>query len=194
MPGSRTVPPVALALLLACLTGSPIATADANGALPASSSDRVRDTVSLGHRQGIYANARLQWRGEQGTSLVLMPFVVYSDYNSQGRTDLRQIDTVGGVASSRTDSAILETQSRFVMTRLNGQWNRRLSPDDLMEVKFGLGRSTYKYNFNQAPTGGSGLLLNLAENQNFTDLSSSLTGKLTQVLKNGHQKIGRAHV
>ena len=29
MPGSRTVPPVALALLLACLTGSPIAAADA---------------------------------------------------------------------------------------------------------------------------------------------------------------------
>jgi iron complex outermembrane receptor protein len=166
-----------------------VAAADASGALPASSSDRVRDTVSLGHRQGIHANARLQWRGEQGTSLVLMPFVIYSDYNSHGRTDLRQIDTVGGVASSRTDSAILDTQSRFVMTRLNGQWNRRLSADDLMEVKFGLGRSTYKYNFNQAPTGGTGLLLNLAEGQDFTDLSTSLTGKLTQVLKNGHQLV-----
>lgn len=162
---------------------------DTNGATPAASSERVRDTVSVGHRQAIHANARLQWRGEQGTSLVLMPFVMHSDYGSDGRVDLRQTDTIANVASTRSDSATLATQSRFVMTRLNGQWNRRLSADDLMEVKFGLGRATYRYNFNQTPTGGTGLLLNLAESQNFTDLTGSLSGKLTQVLKNGHQLV-----
>ena len=100
-------------------------------ASPAAKTDRTSETVSLALRQGIHANARLQWRGEQGTSLVLMPFLMYSDYTNQGRTDLRQTDAAG---ITTTDSATSATQSRFVMTRLNGQWSRRLSDDDLMEV------------------------------------------------------------
>ena len=152
---------------------------------PAAKTDRTSDTVSVGRRQGVHANARLQWRGEQGTSLVLMPFLVYSDYTNQGRTDLRQTDAAHSVT---TDSANLATQSRYVMTRLNGQFNRRLSADDLMEVKFGFGRSTYKYQFDQ--TGGmTGLLPTLSQRQDFTDLSNNLSGKLTQVLPNGHQLV-----
>ena len=106
---------------------------------PGAKTDRTSETVSVGLRQGVHANARLQWRGEQGTSLVLMPFLMYSDYTNQGQTQLRQTDNAGAITS---DSANLATQSRYVMTRLNGQFNRRLSADDLMEVKFGLGRST----------------------------------------------------
>ena len=152
---------------------------------PAAKTDKTSETVSVGHRQGVHANARFQWRGEQGTSLVLMPFLIYSDYTNQGRTDLRQTDAVGAVT---TDSANLATQSRYVMTRLNGQFNRRLTADDLMEVKFGLGRSTYDYQFTQ--TGGmTGLLPTLAQTQDFTDISNNLSAKLTQILKNGHQMV-----
>ncbi len=152
---------------------------------PSAKTDRTSETVSVGHRQGVAANARLQWRGEQGTSLVLMPFLIYSDYTNQGRTDLRQMDAAGGVSA---DSAKLATQSRYVNMRLNGQFNRRLSADDLMELKFGLGRSTYRYQFDQ--TGGvTGLLPTLTQRQDFTDLSNNLSGKLTQVLKNGHQLV-----
>lgn len=153
--------------------------------IPATRTDRTSETVSLGRRQGIHANARLQWRGEQGTSLVLMPFLIYSDYTNTGRTDVRQSDAANNVS---TDSANLATQSRYVMTRLNGQFNRRLSADDLMEVKFGLGRSTYRYQFDQ--TGGSSSLLpTLTQRQDFTDLSNNLSGKLTQALTNGHQLV-----
>lgn len=162
-----------------------VAQTQASGSTPASSTDRSSETHTVSHRQGLHANARLQWRGEQGTSLVLMPFLIYSDYTNQGHTDLRQTDAAGSVTR---DSATLATQSRYVMTRLNGQFNRRLSADDLMEVKFGLGRSTYKYQFTQ--TGGtSGLLPNRAQTQDFTDLSNNLSGKLTQVLQNGHQLV-----
>lgn len=150
---------------------------------PATRTDRTSETVSLGRRQGVTANARLQWRGEQGTSLVLMPFLIYSDYTNQGRTDLRQTDAAGGLSA---DSANLVTQSRYVNMRLNGQFNRRLSADDLMELKFGLGRSTYRYQFDQSG-GVTGLLPTLTQRQDFTDLSNNLSGKLTQVLKNGHQ-------
>ncbi len=162
-----------------------VAQTQASGTTPATGTDRNSETVSVGHRQGVHANARLQWRGEQGTSLVLMPFLIYSDYTNQGQTQSRQTDNAGGVTS---DSANLATQSRYVMARLNGQFNRRLSADDLMEVKFGLGRSTYRYQFDQ--TGGvTGLLPTLTQRQDFTDLSNNLSGKLTQVLKNGHQLV-----
>ena len=54
------------------------------------SDDRIRFNESVGHRKGLHANARLQWKGEQGRSLTLTPFVVYSDYQSLGQLQVRE--------------------------------------------------------------------------------------------------------
>jgi iron complex outermembrane receptor protein len=59
--------------------------------------DRIRFNESVGHRKGLHANARLQWRGEQGRTLTLTPFVVYSDYTSPGQVQIRE--TEGGLRS-----------------------------------------------------------------------------------------------
>jgi len=152
---------------------------------PASSSERVREASSLGHRRAVNANARLQWRGEQGRSLVLMPFVVYSEYDSRGRIGVR-------TDSGLSDAAQTQSNSRFAMARLNGQWAQRLSADDRLEARFGLGQSRYDYRMDQ--TGAAqdcavarGLVCNGFETQNFTDRSHNLTGKWTRALDNGHQ-------
>jgi iron complex outermembrane receptor protein len=151
--------------------------------------DRVREVSSLGHRRALNANARLQWRGEQGRSLVLMPFVVYSEFDSQGRIGVR---TNAGLS----DAAQTQTQSRFALARLNGQWAQRLSANDRLELRFGTGRSSYDYRLDQtgalelAPAGGASLLRNGYETQNFVDQSSNLTGKWTRALDNGHQWVG----
>ncbi len=149
--------------------------------------DRVREASSLGHRRAVHANARLQWKGEEGRSLVLMPFLVYSEYDNQGRINVR---TTSGPALS--DSASTRSDSRFAMARLNGQWAQRLSADDRLEARFGLGRSNYDYRMDQ--TGAAqdcavarGLLCNGFETQNFVDTSSNLTGKWTRALDSGHQ-------
>jgi iron complex outermembrane receptor protein len=79
------------------------------------------------------------------------------------------------------------------MGRLNGQWAQRLSADDRLELRFGLGESRYDYRMDQ--TGASGvlgssgqpLLRNGFETQDFVDTSSSLAGKWTRALDNGHQ-------
>lgn len=149
--------------------------------------DRVREASSLGHRRAVHANARLQWKGEEGRSLVLMPFLVYSEYDNQGRINVR---TTSGPALS--DSASTRSDSRFAMARLNGQWSQRLSVDDRLEARFGLGRSNYDYRMDQ--TGAAqdcavarGLLCNGFETQNFVDTSSNLTGKWTRALDSGHQ-------
>ena len=150
--------------------------------------DRVREVSTLGHRRAVNANARLQWKGEEGRTLTLMPFVVYSEYDSQGRIGVR---TTSGTPLS--DSANTRSNSRFAMARLNGQWGQRLSADDRLELRFGLGRSSYDYRMDQsgalevAPPLGQPLLRNGFETQNFVDYSSNLTGKWTRAMDNGHQ-------
>jgi iron complex outermembrane receptor protein len=67
------------------------------GTAPSLTSQRVRNTLSLGHRQGMNANARLMWRGEEGRTLVLMPFMVYSEYSNLGNIDLREEKSISGL-------------------------------------------------------------------------------------------------
>jgi iron complex outermembrane receptor protein len=143
--------------------------------------DRIRFNESVGHRKGLHANARLQWRGEQGRTLTITPFVVYSDYTSPGQVQIRE--TAG---SLRSDSAQTLNQSIFAMARLNGQWAQRLSADDRLEVRFGLGLSKYDFRLDQ--TGAADVLLfNGFETQNFVDRTGSLNGKWTRAMDNGHQ-------
>lgn len=148
--------------------------------------DRVRDVSSLGRRRAVNANARLQWKGEEGRSLTLMPFVVYSEYDSHGRIAVRS-------AAGMSDAAQTQSNSRFSMARLNGQWAQRLSADDRLELRFGVGQSNYDYRMDQTGASqvnsdtGNPLLRNGFETQNFVDHSSNLTGKWTRALDNGHQ-------
>jgi iron complex outermembrane receptor protein len=143
--------------------------------------DRIRFDESVGHRKALHGSARLQWRGEQGRTLTLTPFVVYSDYTSRGQVQIRQ--TEGAFLS---DSAQTLNQSIFAMARLNGHWAQRLSADDRLEVRFGLGQSKYDFRLDQ--TGAADVLLfNGFETQNFVDRSGSLNGKWTRAMANGHQ-------
>ena len=150
--------------------------------------DRVRQNNSEGHRQAIHANARLQWKGEQGRSLTLMPFVIVSDWRNQSNAQVTTLES-----PFVSDSTQSMTRSNFKMGRLNGQWATRMSADDRLEVRFGLGESRYDYRMDQ--TGASGalsgtgqaLLRNGFETQNFVDKTTSLNGKWTRSLDNGHQ-------
>jgi iron complex outermembrane receptor protein len=150
--------------------------------------DRVREASSLGHRKAVNANARLQWKGEQGRSLTLTPFVVYSEYDNRGQIAVRTTE-----GTSVSDAAQTQSGSRFTMARLNGQWTEKLTADDRLDVRFGAGQTTYDYRLDQtgatgATTGsGQALLRNGFETQNFVDKSYSLNGKWSRALDNGHQ-------
>ena len=146
--------------------------------------DQVRMAQSESHRQGVHANARLQWKGEQGKSLTLTPFLIYSDYAAQGRIDARRL-----TSPLITDTALTDNQSRYASARLNGQWSQRLSADDRLEVRFGLGQSQYDQQITQTAVSTTALLANSLDEQRFTDRSTSLNGKWTRVLENGHQLV-----
>ncbi len=107
--------------------------------------------------------------------------MVYSEYQSPGQVQIRQTE-----GSGLSDSSQTLNKSRYAMARLNGQWAQRLSADDRLEVRFGLGQSQYDFRLNQ--TGAADVLLfNGFETQNFVDRSGSLSGKWTRAMDNGHQ-------
>ena len=150
--------------------------------------DSTRLNESLGRRQAMHANARLQWRGEQGKTLTLTPFVVYSDFSGNGLIQANRLDS-GGLVS---ESAQTLNQSRFAMARLNGQWTQRLSADDRLEVRFGAGQSEFDMRMDQTLTSASAsppLLRNTSQFQNFVDRSGSLSSKWTRAMANGHQVV-----
>ena len=162
----------------------------ANDLFPMLASQRVRNTLSVGHRQGMNANARLMWRGEQGRTMILMPFMVYSENKNVGQISLTDAKTINGVPQAMlSDTASATTNNRFVLTRLNGQWNQRFSADSRFEFRFGLGESHFNSRFSQVAGSSAGLLSTLQESQSFKDLSQSWNGKLTQVVGNGHQMV-----
>jgi outer membrane receptor for ferrienterochelin and colicins len=144
--------------------------------------DQVRLSESSGRRQGVHANARLQWKGEQGKTLTLTPFLIYSEYTAHGRIDARRLST-----PHITDSALTDNESRYAAARLNGQWVQRLSADDRLDVRFGVGQSKYDQQITQMAVSSTGLLSNALDEQRFTDRGTSLNGKWTRVLDNGHQ-------
>jgi iron complex outermembrane receptor protein len=163
---------------------------EAMGRLPAVSSQRERQSFSVGHRQGLNANARLMWRGQEGRTMVLMPFMVYSEFSSLGNTNLSEKLSLNGISQPDAfDSATTSNTTRFAMTRLNGQWNQRFSADSRFEFRFGLGESNFNSRFNQVAQGTTGLFNTMQESQTFKDLSQNWNAKLTQVLRNGHQLV-----
>ena len=92
---------------------------EANELFPTSTLQRVRNTLSVGHRQGMNANARLMWRGEQGKTMILMPFMVYSENKNVAHVNLTESKTINGVSQAIVaDSADTSNNSRFVLNRL----------------------------------------------------------------------------
>jgi outer membrane receptor for ferrienterochelin and colicins len=151
--------------------------------------ERVRTAQWLGHRQSFHGSARLQWRGDRGQSLTLMPFLVYSGYQSNGRVGLKStLEPSSPAAMAVFDAGSVDTSNRFAMARLNGMWAQRPSANDRLEMRFGLGQSRYDSRLDQrADPAGPGLLFNQFETQNFTDSSFSLNGKWTRAFDSGHQ-------
>ena len=144
--------------------------------------DQERLSSSSGRRQGVHANARLQWKGEQGKTLTLTPFLIYSEYAAQGRIDARRLSS-----AAITDTALTDNESRYAAARLNGQWGQRLSADDRLELRFGLSQSQYDQQITQTAVASSGLLSNALDEQRFTDRNASLNAKWTRVVDSGHQ-------
>jgi len=147
----------------------------------------VRDRTSTSHydRQGMNASARLQFKGDAGESITLMPFVAYSQGSTPGNIWASQ--------SGTTTTAITQTDNHFAVARLNGQWKRKLSSDSNMEWKFNVGGWDSHSQSSQNSLNPS-LLPWTNEDARTQDRSANVGGKYTNVMGGGHQWVSGAEL
>ena len=148
----------------------------------------TRDRTSNSHydREGMNATARLQFKGEPGESLTLMPFVAYSQGTTPGSMWASQ-------SNSQPTTATTQTDNHFMVVRLNGQWKRKLSSDSNMEWKFNVGGWDSHSQSNQNSLNPS-LLPSINEDSRMQDRSVNLGGKYTNIMGGGHQWVSGAEV
>ena len=154
----------------------------------------VRRRVSDSHyvREGVNASARLQFKGDPGETLTLMPFAILSQSKTPGV--MQSTQSVNGVAAAGSPAtATNESQNHFALARLNGQWRRKLSADSNMELKFNVGGWNSHNEFQQ--TSSAPALIPVAtENSHVQDRSVNMSGKYTNVLGGGHQWVSGSEV
>ena len=151
--------------------------------------DRLERTQSSSQRDAIQANGRLQWRGEQGDTLVLTPMLVHSQSSSLSSGSLTQI---GG--SAPFDGSSGSGANRFSSLRLGAQWTHRLPDGGNWLLRASLGQSDWdnaslRQYFGSSPTVGQSD--NRSEQH---DLNFSASAKLTKTLANDHSLVAGAEL
>ena len=139
-------------------------------------------------RRGLHASARLQWRDEQGTSLMLMPLLIASDGSNRGRGTIDQ--TLGATPPEFARSDTL-TEGRFRLARLNANVNHRLGPGPRLEWKAGFGDAHWRgVQHREEFDAADALLQTYDENTDSRDRNATLSLKVASLLGDGHQAVG----
>ena len=141
-------------------------------------------------RSGLHASGRLQWRNEQGMSAVLQPLLIHSEGGSASRGTVT--DVIADPAD-RSAFARSQTQSdgRFTLLRLNGQFNHRLGNNTRLEWRFGVGdghwrNASLREEFDIAGTPSR----TVDERIDNRDRNASLGLKASNTLDGGHSLVG----
>ena len=150
--------------------------------------DQSEGTHSTGKRDGMQANARLQWRGANGDTLVLMPMLIHSEASSSSSA----LAQTGGVAPFDTSSGSLA--SRFTSMRLGGQWTHRLEDGGNWLVRASLGRSDWN-TLALRENAGTGPGVGLSDNRSGQhDTGFNGSARLTRTLANEHSLVAGAEL
>ena len=151
--------------------------------------DQFERIQSSSNRDGVQANARLQWRSEGGDTLVLNPMLVHSKSASSSASTLVQS---GGTAPF--DSSAGSGGNSFSSMRLGGQWTHRLEGGGSWLLRAALGQSDWD-NFSQRQYFGSGSTLPRTDNTSQQhDLNFNGNAKLTTTLANDHNLVTGAEL
>ena len=166
---------------------------DPNNAASVRDTTRQRVSSSSYGRDGVNVTARLQFKGDPGESLTLMPFVGLSRGSTSGRVIVDQTSTGQSPLTNGSTPGTTQNDNHFAIARLNGQWRRKLSSDSNVEWKFNGGGWNSQTNYSQTAL-NSGLLSSYAEQSNIQDRSLSVGGKYTNVMGGGHQWVSGSEV
>ena len=154
---------------------------------------RQRTSSSNYGRDGVNATARLQFKGDPGESLTLMPFVGLSRGSTSGQVIVDQTSTGQSALTNGNTTATTQNDNHFAIARMNGQWRRKLSADSNIEWKFNAGGWNSRTDYSQNSR-NTGLLPSFSEQSDIKDRSGSVGGKYTNVMGGGHQWVSGAEV
>ncbi|MDH4287264.1 MAG: TonB-dependent receptor [Aquincola sp.] len=138
-------------------------------------------------RRGVHASARVQWRDEQGTSLMLQPLMIAS------RSTTRSTDTVGqtfGVDPPDHVRGHTATDGRFALTRLNANYNHRVGDRVRLEWRAGLGNGHWRSTLQRLEfDAADALTRRIDESTDNRDRNATLSLKASAVLGSGHHVV-----
>jgi len=157
--------------------------------------DALRDetettTRNLDHRLHLNLSGRLQWRLSDTDSLVLMPMVFGN--RSDGTRDT-VVSAVDGAPAPVYSATHTDSDSRYTLARLNGQWRGRLGSGWRLEAGGGLsqGRGHSQSLRTETRTGGPLLIDESADSRDRTLL---LTTKASKLLDSDHSLVSGAEI
>lgn len=145
-------------------------------------------------RRGVHATGRLQWRGARGSSLLLMPMLIYVDIDNTSAS--RFTRDVGAAPFDRSTGS---SSGHYGNARLNGQWNQQIEGAGRLELKGGVSQGRWRGRVqrdlirddgNPLPAGYSDLDdINTSRGSTVT-----LGSKYTTLLANDHSLVAGAEV
>ena len=145
--------------------------------------DQLSHNESTSRRQGLFANARLQFRLAPGQSLDLQPFVNVVRTRGDGQSSL--VQAVGtllpyAAATSRTDTD-------WQMARLTGTWMSAAGTGGRLQLRFGGRLSSADSLSERQESGGSAGTSRLrSDDSGQREMAVDLSGKFSQLLAERH--------
>lgn len=151
--------------------------------------DQHESGFSVGKRDGVHLNGRLQIALAPGESLVLMPFAVLSQGSTHTESRLEQAP--GGAIPQPYANYTSDGDGRFTLLRGNAQWQKSLGEGTRLELRGGAGNSSYESHSLRIETDTSGLQTRAIDDQSNTKENSwNLTGKVSRQMENEHSLVG----
>ncbi len=145
--------------------------------------DQRLHSESIGRRQGLFANARLQFRLGPGESLDLQPFLNAVRTRSDGQATLLQ--PVGALVPYTAASS--HTDTDWQMARLNGSWLSSAGTGGRLQLRFGGRLSSVDSQTERQESGGSAAASRLRnDDYGQREMAVDLSGKFSQLLAERH--------
>jgi outer membrane receptor for ferrienterochelin and colicins len=162
--------------------------------VPATTVVTRETSLSQDKRRGLHATGRLQWRGDKGASLVLMPMLIYSEIDNTSSSLLTRDDGAAPYDRSTGSSA-----GHYANARLNGQWNQQIDGAGRLELKGGLSQGRWRGHVLRTLIRDNGTTLPVGYG-NTDDINTSLGrtvtlgSKYTTLLANDHSLVAGAEL
>jgi len=147
--------------------------------------DQTETNVEREKRRGVQASGRLNWRGEDGRSAMLMPLIIDSRGNAQRSAELERVPPI---PQASYDTAHSDASSHFSLLRLGAQWLQRFDDSSRFEWRGGVGRTSFKNRSLRLETGGTAPD-QIDDDTDNTERTLSMSGKFTRLLGEGEHSV-----